>query len=137
MSRLAILAVLLPALAGPAAAQTAPAEEKPQSAPPPKAEAPAVDVSQLPVSISRLQRHLRRSAIRDESVGLNLRYVIDVFGQAPPIVFLPPDSNIVFGPVPYGAPTHADLLRHITPQEYRAPAADLGALFRWLSDRSK
>ena len=140
VSRLATTAVLflgvLSGAVGPVAAQTAPAEE-PKSAPPAKVEAPAVDVSRLPVNISRLQRHLRRSAVRDESVGLNLRYVVDVFGQAPPIVFLPPDSNIEFGPVPYGAPTHADFLRHITPQEYRAPAADFGALFRWLSDRTK
>ena len=144
-SRLVASAVLLlgvlGATAGPAGAQTAPAEERASPAEPrpveSSKEAAAVDVSQLPVSIERLQRHLRRSAIRDESVGLNLRYIIDVFGQAPPIVFLPPDSNLEFGPVPYGAPTHADFLKHITPQEYRAPAADFGALFRWLADRAK
>ena len=138
--RLAVSAVLLLALAGSAAAQTAPAEERPQPAAPsgtssPQAEA-AVDVSRLPVNIGRLQRQLRRSAIRDESVGLDLRFIVDVFGQAPPIVFLPPDSNLEFGPVPYGAPTHAELLRHITPQEYRAPVANFNDLFRWLADKA-
>jgi hypothetical protein len=136
--KLACSAVLLLALSGPVAAQTAPAAERRDGAPAPQAEeAPAVDVSRLPVNVARLQRQLQRSAIRDESVGLNLRYIVDVFGQAPPIVFLPPGSNIEFGPVPYGAPTHAELLRHITPQEYRAPAANFTDVFRWLADKAR
>jgi len=138
VSRLACSAVLLLGLAGPVAAQTATADEpRSERATPPRPEAPPIDGSRLPVNVARLQRQLQRSAIRDESVGLNLRYVIDVFGQAPPIVFLPPDANLEYGPVPYGAPSHAEFLRHITPQEYRAPAADFGALFRWLADRGK
>jgi hypothetical protein len=137
-SRVAAIAVLLLGLAGPVSAQAVPADQ--QSAPSasgagaPPAQTPPVDVSRLPVSIGRLQRQLQRSAIRDESVGLNLRYVVDVFGQAPPIVFLPPDSNLEFGPVPY---THADFLRHITPQEYRAPAANFNDVFRWLADKAR
>ena len=140
VSRLVCSAALLLALTGPAAAQTSPAPAAPppsETAKPPQPEPPPLDVSRLPVNISRLQRQLQRAAIRDESVGLDLRYVIDVFGQAPPIVFLPPDSNLEFGPVPYGAPTHADFLRQITPQEYRAPAADFSNLFRWLADKAK
>jgi hypothetical protein len=35
--------------------------------------------------------------------------------------------------VPYGAPTHREMLDMITPQEHRAPAADFGNLLRWLS----
>ena len=144
-SRLACCTVLFLALTGSVAAQTAPAAPEPESRPQQAArpatqrppEAPPIDVSRLPVNIGRLQRQLQRSAIRDESVGLDLRFIVDVFGQAPPIVFLPPDSNLEFGPVPYGAPTHAEFLRHITPQEYRAPAADFSGLFRWLADKSK
>jgi hypothetical protein len=137
-SRLVCSAVMLVALSGPAAAQTAPdSEPLPQPASPPKPEPPPIDVSRLPVNISRLQRQLQRSAIRDESVGLDLRFIVDVFGQAPPIVFLPPDANLEFGPVPYGAPTHAEFLRHITPQEYRAPAADFSSLFRWLAEKTR
>jgi hypothetical protein len=135
-TRLVRLTVLLMSLAGAAAAQTAPPSEQPASATPAPAAAPSVDVSRLPVNVSRLQRQLQRTAIREERDGLRLRYTIDVFGQAPPIKFLPPDANLAFGPVPYGAPTHAELLRQITPQEYRAPAADFSGLFRWL-DKSK
>jgi hypothetical protein len=43
----------------------------------------------------------------------------------------------VNGPVPYGAPTHREIVNHITPQEFRAPAADFSALIRWLNDRNK
>jgi hypothetical protein len=38
--------------------------------------------------------------------------------------------------VPYGAPTHREIVEHITPREYRAPAADISALIRWLAERS-
>jgi hypothetical protein len=40
-------------------------------------------------------------------------------------------------PAPYGAPTHRQILEQITPQEFRAPAADFSSLFRWLSDKAK
>jgi len=96
-----------------------------------------VDVSRLPLDLSRIQRELSRSAIREERQGLNLRYVIEVYGQAPPIVMFGPDDNLVYGPVPYGAPTHREMIEHVTPKEYRAPAADFSALFRWLAERAK
>ena len=31
----------------------------------------------------------------------------------------------------------ASAIEQITPQEYRAPAADFSALFRWLADKAK
>ena len=94
-----------------------------------------VDVSRLPLNLERIQRELRRSAIREERQGLNFHYVVDVYAQAPPIVFFGPEDNLVYGPVPYGAPTHKEMIEHVTPKEYRAPAADFSALLRWLSDR--
>ena len=96
-----------------------------------------VDVSRLPLNLNRIQRELRQSAVREERQGLNLHYVIDVYGQAPPIVIFGPDDNLVRGPVPYGAPTHRDMIEHVTPKEYRAPAADFSALVRWLAERTK
>jgi hypothetical protein len=96
-----------------------------------------VDVSRLPIDIERIQRELQQSASREEHEGLNLRYVVEVYGQAPPIVFFGPDDDLVHGPVPHGAPTHKEMIEHVTPQEYRAPAADLGALARWLAERAK
>jgi hypothetical protein len=97
----------------------------------------AVDVSRLPLNLDRIQRELRQSAIREERQGLNLRYVVEVYGQAPPLVLFGPDDDLVYGPVPYGAPTHKDMIEHVTPKEYRAPAADFSALLKWLAEKGK
>jgi len=96
-----------------------------------------VDVARLPIDIERIHRELQQSAIREERDGLNLRYSIEVYGKAPPIVFFGPEDDLVHGPVPSSAPTHKEMIEHVTPQEYRAPAADLGALARWLAERAK
>jgi hypothetical protein len=96
-----------------------------------------VDVSQLPLNLDRIKRQLRQSTVRDESDGLRLRYVVDVFGQAPRIELFGNRDYSLTGPAPYGAPTHNDLLQMITPQEHRAPAANFGNLFRWLADKAK
>jgi hypothetical protein len=96
-----------------------------------------VDVSRLPINLDRIQRQLRQSTVRDESDGLRLRYVVDVFGQAPRIELFGGLENALTGPAPYGAPTHQDMLQIMTPQEFSAPAANFGNLFRWLSDKAK
>ncbi len=97
----------------------------------------AVDVSRLPLDLERIQRKLQASSIREERQGLNLHYVVEVYGRAPAIVFLGPKDNLLYGPVPYGAPTHRDMIEHVTPREYRTPVAALGALARWLADQAK
>ena len=97
----------------------------------------AVDVSRLPINLERIQRELRQSAEREERQGLNIRYVIDVYGQAPPLVIFGPEFNLTYGPVPNSAPTHREMIEHVTPKEFRAPAADFSALLRWLAGRSK
>jgi hypothetical protein len=96
----------------------------------------SIDVDRLPISVDRIQRELREST-REERDGLRLRYFIDVYAQAPPIVVFGPDANLKSGPVPYGGPTHKEMLEQMTPQEFRAPAADFSALLRWLADRAK
>jgi len=96
-----------------------------------------VDVSKLPVDVARIQRHLRQATVREERDGLNLRYVVDVYGRAPRIELFTKQENLLSGPVPYGAPTHREILNVITPQEFRAPVADFGSLFRWLADKAK
>jgi hypothetical protein len=96
-----------------------------------------VDVSRLPINLNRIQRQLRQSTVRDESDGLRLRYMVDVYGQAPRIELFPNRDFSLTGPAPYGGPTHNDILQMITPQEHRAPAANFGNLFRWLADKAK
>ena len=96
-----------------------------------------VDVDRLPLNLNRIQRELKHSADLEQRDGLNLRYVIHIYGSAPPLEIFNEDSNLVNGPVPYGAPTHRELINHVTPQQFRAPYADFSALMRWLADRNK
>jgi hypothetical protein len=98
---------------------------------------PTVDVSRLPIDMDRIKRQVRQSTERVESDGLRLRYVVDVFGQSPRIELFGGMENALTGPAPYGAPTHQDMLQIMTPQEFSAPAANFGNLFRWLADRAK
>jgi hypothetical protein len=121
----AALAVL--SLAAPAAAQERPAG----------GQAPAIDVDRLPIDLGRIHRELKQVQDREERDGLNLRYHIQVVGVAPPIDLFIEGDNLVTGPVPYGAPTHQDVIDHITPLPFRSPIMDFSALIRWLADRDR
>lgn len=99
--------------------------------------APQIDVSRLPIDLERIQRQLRASTVREEQDGLSLRYQVEVFGQAPDIVFFTPEANLTTGPVPYGAPTHREMIDHVTPKEFRSPVMDFNALFKWLAEKAK
>jgi hypothetical protein len=97
----------------------------------------SVDVKRLPIDLAKVTRDLRQSAATETRSGLNIRYRVDVYGQAPRIEIFTKEDNLAYGPAPYGAPTHRDMIEHVTPQEYRAPYADIGNLIRWLSEKSK
>jgi hypothetical protein len=96
-----------------------------------------VDVNKLPVNLARIQRQLQQATARENANGLNLSFFVDVYGRAPRIELWAQEPNLMTGPAPYGAPTHRQIIEQITPQEYRAPAADFSALFRWLADKAK
>ena len=135
----AVLLLSLAQATGASAQSGAAAQGSPAEPPVPRRDSaqPAVDVSRLPINLNRIHRQLRQSTVRDESVGLRLRYVVDVFGQAPRIELFTNRDLLVNGQVPNSAPTHNDILQVITPQEYRAPAANFGNLFRWLAGKAK
>lgn len=96
-----------------------------------------VEVEKLPISVQRIHRELRQSSVREERHGLSIRYVVDVYGQAPPLAFFTKEDNLLNGPVPYGGPTHREVIDVITPPEYRAPVMDFSALARWLAEKAK
>src|SRR5262245_13617650 len=107
----------------------------------PSAEAsaqPNVTPEQLPVSLDRIRREIAQQP-RTSDFALRLEYYIEVYGKAQSIPLFPEDANLVNGPVPYGGPTHAEVVQLVTPQEFRTPAADLtsvvSALTNWLSHR--
>ena len=125
---LVLTAVLLVSLAP--SARAAAGDEQP-------AASAQIDVSQLPININRIHRQLRQTTVREERDGLNLRYIVDVYGRAPRIELFTKEDNLKFGQAPYGAPTHQDMLNIMTPQEFSAPAANMGNLFNWLSRGKK
>ena len=125
LKRLTGTAVVLLGLAGTAAAQQAPGR-------------PQVDVGRLPLDLYRIERQVRQAATSQEQHdGLNLRYQIEVFGRAPEIRLFTPEDNLTSGPVPYGAPTHREMIDQITPKEFRSPVMDFNGLVRWLAEKAK
>lgn len=92
-----------------------------------------IDVDRLPIDLQRIHQELRQSSIREDRNGLNIRYVVDVFAPAPPIVLFNKEDNVLTGLVPYGGPTHKEMLEQMTPKEFRVPVADFSALLRWLA----
>ena len=124
-------AVLVLGLAAETAAQTT------ERAPAPAAPAASSQAEQYGLNLSRIQRGLRRSAERQDYDGLNLRYYVSVYAPAPPIRLFGKQDNLSFGQAPYGGPTHGDMMRLMTPQEFSAPAADFSGLGRWFSKKGK
>ena len=128
-SRFACTAVLLLGIALSVSAQS-PAQPAGQSGAQPtgtsgiSAETPVpvsgIDVTRLPIDLQRIERRFRQGQIREERDGLNLRYYVDVFALAPRIVLFTERDNLRYGPVPYGAPTHQEMLDMITPRQFRS-----------------
>src|SRR5215208_6045551 len=88
----------------------------------------SVDVSRLPIDLKKVTRELRQSAASESGTGLNIRYRVAVYGEAPRVELFTKQDNLANGPSPYGAPSHRDMLEHVTPKEYRAPYADISSL---------
>ena len=129
-ARTASLAVLLLGLSAGAAVA--------QEPPPAASSAPGIDVERLPLNLERIRRELNQAiTVTEEQDGLNLRYQIEVFGRAPEIQLFTAEDNLKNGPVPYGAPTHQEIINHITPPEFRSPVMDFNSLFRWLAEKTK
>ena len=123
-SRFACTAVLLLGVAPGVSAQSAP----PPAAQPTgtsgiSAETPVpvsgIDVTRLPIDLQRIERRFRQGQIREERDGLNLRYYIDVFAVAPRITLFTEQDNLRYGPVPYGGPTHNEMMEMMTPRPFR------------------
>ena len=123
-SRFACTAVLILGVAPVVAAQSAPvAAREPVGTSGISAETPVpvsgIDVTRLPIDLQRIERRFRQGQIREERDGLNLRYYIDVFAVAPRITLFTEQDNLRYGPVPYGGPTHNEMLEMMTPRQFR------------------
>ena len=119
---LAAQAVLFVALATPVLAQTTAdsnAAPPPTPAPPQAASTPSLNVSKLPINLSRLQRRLRTSAERSQQDGTNLKVFVDVYAFAPPLVLFTRGDILGDGAVPGGPNMHQEMIDLSTPTEHR------------------
>ena len=79
----------------------------------------------------------RRPSVRTYD-GLNLRYYVDVFAQAPPHSALhAATTTCSTARCRYGGPSHREMMNMITPQEFRAPVIDFSGSLRWFANKAK
>jgi hypothetical protein len=119
----------------PSASQPPPAPA--QNQPPPSFDA-------LGVSFERIKRGLRLTPASTAKTPLRLEFYVEVQGMAPPILLFQP-GELATGPVPYGAPTHSDVLELFTPIEFRSPTVPISSiaimglakLIQWETNRAR
>lgn len=119
-----VLGVLLAAAAPAAGQRSAPAEAETSDS-----------AESAPISVERVRRELARPETASYS-QLRLDYYVEVYGKTAALPAYFKDSDFT-GPAPYGGPTHREMLNMITPQQFRAPAADFGALIAWINQKLK
>jgi hypothetical protein len=85
---------------------------------------PLPTVESLGVSFDRIKRQLDVKPASREQSSLKLEYYVEVVAMAPPIYLFAPDEPS-FGPVPGTAPSHGDMMRHMTPLAFSSPRATL------------
>jgi hypothetical protein len=131
MRALTLLGVLLLGLAVPVAAQ----EPDPTPAPAPVLDEPVIDATKLGVSLSRIAVGLKTAESRQQTNpgGLRLEYMVQVYGLAPKIRLFD-GVDLVGGTVPGSAPTHNQVIDHLTPKSFSAPALPVSALAFWAAD---
>lgn len=87
--------------------------------------APSVD--SLGLSFARIKRELRTLPPSTAQTPLKVEYYVEVQGVAPPIPIFRP-GELTTGPVPYGAPTHSDMMSHVTPEEFKSPSIPISGI---------
>ena len=113
--------ILIACLATPCPAQDAPPQPE-----------PAIDVTKLGVSMKRIQQGLFIAEARDKQGGdaMHLEFNVQVYGQSPKIEVLK-GIDLFNGAVPGTAPSHRQVIEHLTPQIYRTPTMPISALAMW------
>ena len=116
------LFVLFACLATPCVAQDAP----------PSQPEPEFDVTKLGVSLKRIQQGLFIAESREKQGGdaMHLEFNVQVYGKSPKIEVLK-GVDLFNGAVPGTAPSHRQVIEHLTPQIYRTPSMPISALAMW------
>ena len=96
-----------------------------------------MDVNRLPIesAASSASSASRPNGTKTRACGCGISWTCT--GRLRRLVIFGPEDNLVDGPVPYGAPTHREMVNQNTPIDYRPMAWDLNSLYRWLSERMK
>jgi hypothetical protein len=84
-------------------------------------------VESLGMSFARIKRELRTLPPSTAKTPLKLEYYVEVQGLAPQIPLFRP-GELTSGPVPYGAPTHSDMMDHVTPEAFKAGTVPVSSL---------
>jgi hypothetical protein len=85
----------------------------------PAAPSEPIDSTKIGVSLDRIKRELKQAEITEVSNdGRKVEFRVQVYGQAPRIDFFT-NFPLDVGPVPYGGPTHREVVEFLTPKEYR------------------
>jgi hypothetical protein len=96
--------------------------------PPPGFQSQAVpSVESLGMSFERIKRELRILPPSTAKTPLKLEYYVEVQGLMPPLPIFRP-GELTTGPVPYGAPTHGDMMDHVTPLAFKAGTVPVSSL---------
>ena len=121
---LACLVGLQPAVVG-AQQGSAPGTAATQALPAP---APAVpSVESLGMSFDRIKRELRILPPSTVNSPLKLEYYVEVQGLMPALPLFRP-GELTTGPVPLGAPTHRDMIDHVTPLAFKSGTVPVSSL---------
>ena len=80
-----------------------------------------MDPSKFGVSLDRINRELGEAEDPGQrgDAPLRLEFHVQVYGTAPKIDLL--QGFPLVGPLPYGAPTHREVIDFLTPEEFRSP----------------
>jgi hypothetical protein len=106
---------------------------------------PLPTVEALGVSFDRIKRELHVVPASTSKAPLKLDYYVEVLGIAPTIQLFTPEE-LRGGPVPGGAPTHAEMLREVwTKPEFKAPSVPISSiaimgimkLAQWQAEQAK
>lgn len=92
---------------------------------PPASPAPSVEA--LGMSFERIKRELRILPPSTAKTPLKLEYYVEVQALMPAIPLFKP-GELTTGPVPYGAPTHRDMMDHVTPEAFKAGTVPISSL---------
>jgi hypothetical protein len=86
------------------------------------------DIEALGLSFDRIKRLLADRAPSENKSPLKLNYYVEVVALAPRIQLFTREDVAPRGVIPWGAPTHADIVNLLTPVEFRSPTVPVSSL---------